>query len=562
MRLPPELDAFRIPAAPIPTPNPWAATRREEIYRRSAAELCRRRLYHFFRFGWHVTEPGTALEEWWHIEAICDHVQHVLEGWLDRKRWHPSRWNDVARNLLINAPPGVVKSRIVSVYAMAWMWLKDPTWRVLCLSVNPRVSQRDADYARMLIQSEWYQTWFEPKDKHGERWYIRDDKEATSCFANTAGGQRDSMGWMSKVVGQRADAIIVDDPNDPEEAYSEVKRKAVNTKWKNSHVNRLNDLRTSLRIAIQQRVHYDDWSGFFIRQIGARLLHLKLATEFVPEKRCTTRMPVGTDTAGKPIGWCDPRTTPGERIHPARFTDEVIAEEKRLGPFRWAAQHQQEPDDSSGSIFQKSWFRWYRVDGRGGGARPEGCTEVEAIVAPLQMDWWALSVDCSFKATEEGSRVSVQCWSGKGPDIYLRDVVTAPMGLEETVATILAMRLKWNGPDHADGIWRIFVEDKANGPAAIEQLQRQVTGVIPIEPKGGKESRAFATQPQVHSGNVYLPEGAEFLTVSIDGGEGWFPEVCRFPNGDRDDQVDAFTQLAVEMQVNHDYARTMMLSTL
>lgn len=559
MRLPLELEAFRAPS--IPVPSAWVTTRPEEIYRESAAELSRRSLWHFLRFGWHVIEPGTPLEEHWHLKALCDHAQWVLEGWLKRRSSDPRKrlvGRRVPRNILANAPPGVIKSRIFSVYAHAWMWLHAPEWRVTALSVNPRVAQRDAGYAFDLLTSEWYRGWFKPN------WEIRGDKSAVSSFENTAGGWRQSLGWGAKTVGQRGDALIIDDPNDPEEAYSDTKRKAVNSKWKRSHANRINDQRTSLRLAIQQRVHYDDWSATFLRETTGSICHLKLPTLFAPEKRCRTEMPVGTDSAGAPIGWCDPRVDAGEVIHPARFTPDVVAFEQRLGPFRFAAQHQQEPDDTSGSMFQRSWFRWWKPDGVGsGGQRPEGCRqsdECPAIALPLDLDWWATTTDASFKATEDGSRVSVQVWVGKGPDRFLIDCVTKPMGLIETVATILMLRERYNS--RAEGNWRHYIEDKANGTAAVEQLQREITGVIAVEPKGGKESRGMATQPIVYGGNVYLPEGAEFLELSVDGGEGWLPEVSRFPNGDKDDQVDAFTQVMVEMQVAHDYARTLMLSTL
>lgn len=546
----------------------WMAGTAYDLLQAVWAERSRRSLWEFLRHGWHVLEPGTVLEEWWHIKAICDHVQWILEGWLKRRSDDPATRAEgelVPQNFLCNAPPGVIKSRIISVYAPAWMWLHMPEWRVMCLSVNPRVAARDSDYSRKLIGSDWYQRWFIHPLPEAKRWSIRADMDADSLYQNTLGGERVSLGWGSRIVGQRSHALILDDPNDPEKAYSDSDRTGVNKRWKNTLANRLNDLRTDLRMGIQQRVHFDDWSAEYIRGCGEELCHLRLATEFDPDKRCTTAMPVGTDEAGAPIGWCDPRTTPGEIIHPARFTPKVIAYEKRLGPLRWAAQHQQNPDDTTGSMFQRQWFKWWKPDGvsAGDAKRPEGCKTAEecpAVPLPTDLEWWALTVDAAFKDTPDGSRVSVQCWAGKGPDRYLIDCITKPMGLTETEQTIRSMRARWE--HKAQGNWRVYIEDKANGTAAVEQLQREMTGVIPLEPKGGKESRGYAAQPIVYGGNVFLPEGAEFLLFSIDGGEGWLTEVARFPHGDRDDQTDAMTQLLIEMQVAHDWARTLMLSEL
>src|SRR6185437_11862743 len=93
----------------------------------------------------------------WSIQAVCDHVQALLERRLEK------------RNLIINIPPGTAKSRIVSVCAPAWMWLRYPTWRGVFASGNPRVSTRDSLYTRQIIESPWYRRMFRV------RWTLADD---------------------------------------------------------------------------------------------------------------------------------------------------------------------------------------------------------------------------------------------------------------------------------------------------------------------------------------------------------------------------------------------------
>src|SRR5262245_7311917 len=157
------------------------------------AEQARRRLYDFLRFAWAELEPGQAFEPGAHIEAICDHVQWQLE---DRARAaeDPDYVMQV-QNLLINIPPRCLKSRIVSVCATAWAWLRWPYLRILCLSANPRVSSRDADATRELIRSKWYQGWFAPA------WKIREDKTALAGLGNTAGGFRAARGFDATITG-------------------------------------------------------------------------------------------------------------------------------------------------------------------------------------------------------------------------------------------------------------------------------------------------------------------------------------------------------------------------
>ena len=50
-----------------------------------------------------------------------------------------------------------------------------------------------------------------------------------------------------------------------------------------------------------------------------------------------------------------------------------------------------------------------------------------------------------------------------------------------------------------------MVEDKANGPAVIQSLKREISGLVEVNPEGGKISRAAAASPQLESGNWYLP---------------------------------------------------------
>jgi predicted RNA-binding Zn-ribbon protein involved in translation (DUF1610 family) len=79
------------------------------------------------------------------------------------------------------------------------------------------------------------------------------------------------------------------------------------------------------------------------------------------------------------------------------------------------------------------------------------------------------------------------------------------------------------------------VEDKANGTAVIETLKHEISGIIAVEPEGGKEARAHAVSAEVEAHNVYLPETAPWIHDFIE-------ECAGFPTSAHDDQVDAMTQ--------------------
>jgi predicted phage terminase large subunit-like protein len=93
------------------------------------------------------------------------------------------------------------------------------------------------------------------------------------------------------------------------------------------------------------------------------------------------------------------------------------------------------------------------------------------------------------------------------------------------------MKARW------PGAVAVLVEDKANGPAIIETLTKEIPGVIAVDPEGGKVARAYAIQPEQEAGNIHLPDP----TIAPWVGE-FVAECSSFPRGANDDEVDQMTQ--------------------
>ncbi len=100
-----------------------------------------------------------------------------------------------------------------------------------------------------------------------------------------------------------------------------------------------------------------------------------------------------------------------------------------------------------------------------------------------------------------------------------------------------------------------IVEDKANGSAIIDTLKSEISGIVAVNPEGGKEARAAAVQPQVESGNVYLPDGVPWL-------DDFIAEFTSFPNGKHDDQVDALSQALLDLSASPGAARARALANM
>lgn len=445
----------------------------------------------FVRESWETLEPSTELLWNWHIDAMCWHIQETLLDWFKHKT-NPHYVQRI-QNLLINVPPGSLKSRVVSVCTPAWFWTICPSWRAIFLSANPRVALRDSVYCRDVVESEWYQKRFSPD------WKLRDDNNSKTSFWNTKGGVRSAFGFNSRITGDRGDCLLWDDPHDAQEVNSELIRQGVIDRWDSAIRNRVNDLKSSVRIGIMQRLHEKDLSGHVLNQGSWQ--HLCIPQEFEKAQSPTA------------LNWVDPRTEPGELMFPERFSREVLQEEKKaLGSYGYAGQHQQRPAPADGGHFKRSWWQYYKV-------------------APDDFELIVQSWDCTFKETKKSDFVVGQVWGKRGGQFYLLDQVRDRMDFPTTIAAIRALSAKYPNAGAK------LIEDKANGPAVISSLEREIPGIIAINPEGGKLVRAIAIAPFVEAGNVFLPD------PSIASWVGDFvAEFSTFPNGSNDDQVDGTSQ--------------------
>lgn len=290
-------DVQPAPAAPLPPERLYGALDASQTITMppSAREVAAARMRaSFARFAWEAWSVlDSAPLEWnWHHKAFCDHLQELfLDQLAVRRRVKGARQR--FRKFLANVPPGTSKSRFISVLFPAWAWTIDPTWSLIALSTTPLVAQRDADLHQQLVSSQWYRETF------ATTWTIRPDASAKGNFENTEGGRRISRGMGAKIIGLRADCILVDDPHDIKD-LSDQKRAAVLTAWP-SVANRVNDRRTAIYVGVCQRAHEEDWSALFLKERG--VVHLDLPAEY-PAPPCPCRHCV---SGASPIGWSDPR---------------------------------------------------------------------------------------------------------------------------------------------------------------------------------------------------------------------------------------------------------------
>lgn len=466
--------------------------------------------------AWSVVEPARPFVPSWHIDAMCDSLEAVTSG-------------DI-RRLIINVPPGHMKSLTGCVFWVAWEWTRKPETRWLCASYSQQFATRDSRRTRTLVESPWYQ------ERWGDRVLIQGeggedrvhvpgveithDQNLKTRFETTAGGYRIAASVGTDPTGERADKAVLDDPHKIREAHSELKRQAVHEFHDLVISSRFANPKTGVKVIIMQRVHEDDLVGHVLEQdTGWEVLCLP--AEYEPKH---------------PFAWPDdPRTEPEELLWPELYDREEIDKLKReFGAYGAATLLQQRPAPAEGGILKRGLWRYY---------------DSAMVEGPWTMDvpeFIVSSWDTALKAKTTNDFTVGQVWAFRGANRYLLRTVRGRWSLPETKREVRELaawvELKFPGLPHS-----ILVENAANGPEVVAELRDQVGGLLAITPEQDKVSRAHACTPAHEAGNIFVPgrpaadgSGPDTARTPVEVLD--FVHECGvFPNGEYDDQVDAFT---------------------
>jgi hypothetical protein len=208
----------------------------------------------FFHASFHELEPNKKFEPNWHHEAISELLVQS-QGKLT--------------HAFISAPPRSLKSLLVSVVWVAFKLGHDPTHKFICASYSRDLANHLGAQCRKLMQSDLYCRLFRTRLQK-----ITEDELMT-----TEGGFRLSTSVGSTLTGLGGDTLIVDDPLNASDAYSETQRKTVNTWFTDTLSSRSNDKRTAAIFVVGQRLHQNDligtliakdWSGLVFSAIAPR----------------------------------------------------------------------------------------------------------------------------------------------------------------------------------------------------------------------------------------------------------------------------------------------------
>lgn len=415
---------------------------------------------------------------------LHEYLANRIQAFIEKK--NPSPSFDV---LLISVPPQHGKSLTITETLPSWYLGKNPTHDAIIASYNEDTAVRFGRRNRDKLE-EFSSNIFPDYIPRTAPW-------SNTEFECTKKGRCISRGIMSGITGNPAHLIIIDDPiKNRQEADSETTRAAILQEYYNS-------IRTRIKpkgklIVIQTRWHEDDLFGHLARTVAtSRLTIINLPAESEDATTDLLHRPAGEALCpeiGRGNAWL------------TEFKQEYSSKE---GQRAWNALYQGRPTAIEGNIIKSEWWQYYDI--------PPVC--------PYKI----ISVDAAFKDGDDNDYVVAQVWGKIGNKYYLLDQIRDHLTFVQTLGTIRELRVS-----HPDTLF-VLIEDKANGTAIINVLSDEMDGIIPIEPAGGKISRANAVTPAIENKRVFLPRHASFTAAFV-------AECSAFPNAQHDDQVDSMTQ--------------------
>jgi len=480
---------------------------------------CELSLAEFVKAAWHVIEPEQPYCHGWHIDFICAHLEAITRGELNGDGTYYNR-------LLINVPPGTMKSLLVGVFWPAWEWGPQnmPSMRYVCTSHSLELALRDSLRMRRLVTDDWYQVHW------GDRVKLVGDQNAKGKFETTATGSRQACAFTS-VTGYRGDRILVDDCHSVDDANSDAKRTTVTQLFKEAVTSRLNNPDKSAIVVVMQRLHEKDVSGVILdNDMGYD--HIMLPMRYDPLRAHPTR-----------LGYADPREEDGELLFPDRFPLHVVErDEAAMGPYATAGQYNQSPEPRGGGIIKDEWWQlWDRAEYPG----------IEYIVASLdtayttkaENDPSALTIWGVFGGSSDSAATRSVDRYGRSIDIT-RSFQSESLGPVPKAMLMYAWQGKLEVHDLTEKVADIckrmkvdvlLIENKAAGHSVAQEMRRlfgnEDFSVQMYDPKTlDKVARLYSIQHIFSEGMVYAP--------NKDWAEMVIRQVSSFPRGAHDDLVD------------------------
>jgi predicted phage terminase large subunit-like protein len=391
------------------------------------------------------------------------------------------------RRLIVNLPPGHLKTLMASVCLTAWLLAHKPSLKIIIVTHAEHLSKTIARNIRSILQSNWFKEVFDSRIKKGHA-------EVTD-FGTTAGGGVFVASFGGGFTGRRADVIIVDDPHDISDELEQIETtiESFNTVL----LSRLNNRNTGRVLVVAHRVHERDLSAFLLQTKKWKHVLLPLVA--------TRDQKYETSTGD----WIRRK---GELLRPDAFGPDDVDElrESSFSP-DFEMLYQQDCDSLALPAIKADHF----------GTFPGPTPPLGPVV---------LSVDAGMTNRRTSAFSVIQAWCLADDRYYLIDQFREQTDFVDLRDNLRRFRKTYRPA-------AILIERAANGHALISELSRKYPKLlIVIEPDGrSKSARLRVHGETIIAKRICLPVHSSWRADFIE-------EFIAFPKGKFTDQVDATTQ--------------------
>lgn len=401
--------------------------------------------------------------------------------------------------LILELPVQHGKSTFMSHHFPAWLLGTRPDRMVGLASYNDSFASTWGRKVRNTLDEfgSLYGVSVAPDSSAAGRWDVyRDGKPA--------GGGMFTTGVGGSFIGRGFDLVVVDDPfKSWKEASSRHQRDIVDEWFRTGVVTRMRP--GGCIVLIMSRWHRDDLAG--------RILARQESEGYGGRRFEVLRLPALAEERD-PLGRAE-----GEALFPQRYPADMLRSIRdTIGSRAFAAQYQQRPMEAEGGLFRRSDCVTYEDGG--------DCYRLEGASVPKANCWTMVTVDPTASSAATADYFSAILWAVT-PDnrLLLLDRIHERVEGASQKSIILEFYRR-----HRPGV--LCVESASMGKVLCQELRNMGLPVIELKADRDKVTRAQAATARWEAHTIHVRPHLD---------DGFVDELCEFPTGEHDDQVDCLS---------------------
>lgn len=410
------------------------------------------------------------------------------------------------RKVIVNIPPGLMKSTIISAALPAWHLGRQQSERIFGVSNKDKLVTRNVGWTKLIMETEKYKKVFSD---------LAIVKDTESHIKTSLGGERQGFGTLSKVTGERCDMLLPDDFISSDMIFRSEGTTALKA-WDESFYSRVDKL-VGIILIIEQRLGINDLTGYLSRTRPGEYKIISLPAIFEERTVIVLDDEEYVFEAGELLS---PDYLPLHELESLR--NRVVDEETGIanGKQVFFAQYMQNPVADGGNMVDINWFQPFNIS-------DSSSMKFERVV---------VSVDSAQKPNEVNDPSAFLKFGMIGKSKYLIDQYCERKVYPETKQALIAFCN--NGHRATD----LIIEDANTGSSLIQELpnEQKLYGIsiTPISHGGIKKEIRFSTATgAMSSGTYFFPKDATWY-ASFES------ELMQFPKGRHDDRCDCLSQFA------------------